>query len=173
MRFFCALLIPMIDVILWLIKKHKLIPSIALMIFLVVFGIDNENVSAQTVNYFWVLNTDTLAEMNVPDGFKESSWKYGEGVVTKLIYADSSFLLFHYGLDISLPLLKSPFYIVDRKNEKSDRTIRYGRLRHSELRWCEESFKIIPINIAFSRVPPKLFKIFEKSFSTFKVIKKF
>ena len=173
MKYFFVLLTTMIGVILVSTKKHKTIPIITPIVFLTIFVIDIASVSAQTVSYFWVLNSDTLAEVNVPVGFKGSSWKYGEGVVVKLAYADSSFLLFHYGLDISLPLLKSPSYIVDGKKEKPDIIIRYGRLRHSALRWCEESFKNFPINIAFSKVHPKVLKIFEKSLSTFKVKKKF
>lgn len=125
-----------------------------------------------TILYRWVFDGDTLASIKIPSGFKENQWKYGEGIVTTLAYPDSSFFAFQYGVDIRLPLFKSPDHLTRTTKETSRMTIRSGSLNHSRLLWCEKTFKKIPMSIGFSRVSPASFKIFNESLSTFRLTKK-
>jgi hypothetical protein len=146
------------------------------MIFIFVFLIsptDNHSVSQEeNIQYYWIW-TDTLATITIPSGFKEQKSEYGEGIVTILSYPDSSYIILHFGFTMSLPLLKSPEHLIYGTRSTPERTIRYGRLKHSRFRWREEHFNVLPMNIAFSNVNPKLLKTFEKAFSTFSVLKKF
>jgi hypothetical protein len=128
--------------------------------------------NGEILTFTWAVAGDTIARIEVPKGFKESNWEYGEGIVTNLTYADSSYIVLHYGLDISLPLLKSPEHLIYNEVKKSNRTIRYGRVQHTKLRWREESLYPVPINIAFSRVPANRLKTFERSLASIVIIKK-
>ena len=128
--------------------------------------------NGEFITYTWAVAGDTIARIEVPKGFKENNWEYGEGIVTNLTYADSSYIVLHFGFNMSLPFLKSPEHLIYNEEKKSDRTIRYGRIQHTKLCWREENLYPIPINIAFSRVPANKLKTFERSLASIIIIKK-
>jgi hypothetical protein len=124
------------------------------------------------VVFYWTFAGDTLASINVPPGYQKTDWEYGEGIATTLKYPDSSFIVLHYGFTMSLPLLKSPHHLVYAETRSHDRTIRFGRVQNTRLRWREESLSDLPINIGFSGVPSAQLKTFDRALKSLKILRK-
>jgi len=107
------------------------------------------------------------ANIHVPEGFKEDHWFYGEGVVTTLSYSDGSYIVLHFGLTMSLPLLKPPTHELEEEKKLEDSKIRHGKIQGTDLYWREVHFNSKAINIAFSEVPKEHIDLFNQALDSF------
>ena len=124
------------------------------------------------VQYFWAPISDTIATIKIPPHYKESHWKYGEGVKTELEYSDSAYILLHYGFNMSIPLLKSPEHLIYKEKKLKGKKYRYGRIQNTRLFWREDNlYSSVPVNIAYSKVTKAKLKLFNQSLDSFKLLK--
>ncbi len=117
--------------------------------------------------------TQRIATIQVPSGYKEETKSYAEGVQTTLTYPDGSYIILHIGGMIKLPFLTEPTHRVDKKQVLADRIIRSGRVKNTEFFWQEENSKGVwpPTNIGFTNVPKERVGLFRKSLRTFALAK--
>ena|SRR4030042_5387474 len=124
--------------------------------------------------YYWIPVSDTLAIIDVPPNYKIKNWFYGEGVLTNLVYSDSSKIFLHFGGCVSLPFCQEPDCIVKRKFEVKDRIYRSGILKDLNLYWREENHvESAFVNIGFVNVHENNLLMFNRSLDSFKLNTKF
>ena len=118
--------------------------------------------------YYWIPKSNTIAIINVPPNYEVEHHFYGEGVITNLMYSDSSLIFLHFGGVLSLPFCKKPDCIEMNKRQLGDRLYRSGIHINSNLHWREENNVISAlINIGFSRVRESKLDVFNKSLDSF------
>ncbi len=110
-----------------------------------------------------------IATIKVPAGYKEETTSYVEGVQTILKYPDGSYIILHVGGMIKLPFFTEPEHEVFERQQLSNRMIKRGKVRNTELFWREENSIGVwpPTNIGFTNVPKDRLKLFEKSIRSF------
>jgi hypothetical protein len=131
--------------------------------------------------YEWNYNGDVHGRLWVPNGYKAETENYREGIVTHLRYPDSSCIVLQHGFMYGNPMLSEPQFVVNKKGERDDRSVRSGSIRGTDLFWREDKikrispkgkkihslFQVLPPNIAYKEVSKDRVDLFNKSMESF------
>jgi len=133
--------------------------------------------STEYKNYHWLgKNAETTIsvydiELLIPKDYKQDHWYYGEGVITTLLFSDSSLVTLHFGFTMKIPLLDEQEYLLNNKEELKDYILRKGINTKSKLFWQEHNYTGIPINIAFSNVTKEKIAVYQEVLKSIRIIK--
>lgn len=152
----------------------KAVSSVLLLVFASVFCVAQNSRKDGLVDLA-VLKNDKqrIAIIKVPAGSKEETKSYVEGVQTVLTYPDGSYIILHIGGMIKLPFFTEPAHQVCEQRQLTNRMIRSGKVRDTELFWREENSIGVwpPTNIGFTNVPRHRLRVFEKALRSFTLLK--
>ena len=98
-----------------------MIRLIIISIFLFSQIVFTQNDSTEFVKYNWLGKNGEAhigiyeAYLQIPEDYKQNHWYYGEGVVTTLLFSDSSLITLHCGFTMKIPLLDEPDFKSESK----------------------------------------------------------
>jgi len=135
---------------------------------------------SQGPEFIWTHGGQTIGRLKAPQGYSSETYNYREGIVTKLRYADGSYIILQCGLMYRVPLFQDQENRLISSIDLAKKTIRIGKYVTSRLRWREDDYKprkpvgegvslLTPIapNIGYANVRPEKRDEFDKALDSF------
>jgi hypothetical protein len=139
-------------------------------LLLLLFGLTTQAQSQDSLCAFrwsWS-NGDVVADIRVPIGYRiASSREYGEGMVTTLVWRDSSTILLHVGGVMTLPLLERTTHTIEDSLAVPHGYSERGSGTVGDLFWREDALYGGWYNIAYESVRSRRRVLFDNSLRSF------